>query len=223
VDLIPDFVGQKLGPIGTVRVSESSVTPRTREEMEARVMGYAERGWIRGDQAMAVIETGQMSYLLDSLERDVDRAHRAIAKLMALGGWEPDEGSMRSMEMMVLMGRSDGESIPMELEGMVPGLPMAEDYDNHVVQIDVLENWMKTREFEMQPALVQQAAKNLRAQHERLQDEEFVKETMRQQNRAAMLGMGNASRDQGGSAAPSPSSPGNLARGSQTAPQPAGQ
>lgn len=217
VDRIPDFTGTKLGKPGRIKVSPASVEPRTRDYMERRLLGYAERGWLEPHQVMAAINGGTAAQLIDSYELDVARQYREIEQLLAIGGSKPDPYFERALDVYTLSG-GQIDQLPPHLQAAAPTLPMAEDYDNHVIHIDVLEQWMKTTEFENQPELVKQAARNHRSQHEMLQDEAAAKQMARQYRRAEMLGIGNAGRDPGTKAAPSPAgnAPGQ-------APQPAGQ
>jgi hypothetical protein len=220
VDRYPDFIGGMLGSPGSLsrpRVRPSSIEPRTKAAMEARLMGYAERGWIHPHQAMAAINGGVAAQLVDRFELDIARQHREIDQLIELGKWAPSPAQQRSIEMYGLVG---GQGLPPDVQQGLPQVPYAEDYDEHQVHIDVLEQWMKTREFEQQPEAVKAAAKNHRAQHEWIEDQEAMKEQTRMMSRAAGLGMGNAARDVGVKASPSPASQGTLQGAAQ---QPRGE
>jgi hypothetical protein len=48
-------------------------------------MGYADRGWITPEKAMAAINSGTAGGLVQSYERDVARAYLVIRKLRAFG------------------------------------------------------------------------------------------------------------------------------------------
>jgi hypothetical protein len=220
VDKIPQFNNQKIGKPGRVRVSVSSVEPRTKASMEARLMGYAERGWILPHQAMAAISGGTAEQLITDFELDIARQYREIEALEALAGWKPDPAFQRALELYELSYDGTPDGLPQHLQEQLPSLPMAEDYDDHKVHIDVLRQWMKTHEFELAPSLVKQAARNHLAQHQMMQDVEFMKEAQRAQAKAESLGVGNAQRDPGMKASPSPASQETLAGKAQ---QPRGE
>lgn len=194
VELIEDFTGNKIGRPGTVRVSEASIEPRTKQAMEARVMMYAERGWISGHQAMAAISGGTAEALIDDYELDVQRQYREIDALEALETWTPDEEFVRAQELWVANG-NDPEQMPDELWSLPP-VPFASEQDNHVVHMDVLKQWMKTREFELLPQLAQDAARNHLQQHDQMMKQTAMDSALEQQNMAAQLGMGNAAKPQ---------------------------
>lgn len=208
VELIEDFVGTKIGRPGTVRVSTASIEPRTKAGMEARIMGYAERGWIPPHQAMAAINGGSSESLVDDFELDVARQYREINDLIYLSGWDPDERMERALSVAKI--GEDG-ALPESITKEIPQLPMAQDYDNHIVHMDLLKQWMKTREFELLPEIAQLAARHHLSQHMQLDQQEQMQQAQMQMMKAEGLGMANASRDQGLNPGASPASQGTLA------------
>jgi hypothetical protein len=203
VERVPDFVGQKIGSGCTVRVAPASIEPRSKGYMEQRLLGYAERGWLEPHQVMAAINGGVAAQLIDSYELDIARQYREIEQLLAIGGWKPDGYFQRAIDVYALQG-GNAETLPPHIEEVMPAAPMAEAYDDHAVHIDVMEQWMKTTEFEQQPPLVKQGAKNHLAQHQFLVDQEIQAQAMAQAQRAVGLGMGNAGKLPGQKAPPSP-------------------
>ena len=222
VELIEDFLGAQLGELGSVRVKRRSLEARSRAETEARVRWLMELGLVEPHQAMAAINGGTAEDLLDDYELDVARQHREIRDLMLLGGWQPSMRARRFYELRAVGLAPEGAD-PLQAE--MPALPMAEEYDNHAVHIDVLRQWMKTREFEMQPPLIQQAAREHLAQHQLLADVEWMKAAQRQGARAEALGSANAARGSAPAGLPSPKSEAAQAKevqGGGRAPVPAG-
>ena len=96
VDMIDDFLGEQLGgqneEFADVRVAESSITPRTRAEMEAKIMLFADKGWIPPQMAMGALQGGTVEVILDRFERDEAKAHRHITQLILIGRGEIDPG-----------------------------------------------------------------------------------------------------------------------------------
>jgi hypothetical protein len=180
VDMIADFLGSSLGEedFADVRVSEASITPRTRAEMEAKIMMFADKQWIPPQMAMAALQGGTADAILDRFERDEAKAHRHIAQLIAIG-----------------QGKLDPDMVP-----------AAGPQDNHAVQADVIKEWMKTVDFEEQHEVVQILAFALIGQHELMEAGQLDKEAARSQMRAVAQGMGNAAKPQD-NGAPAPSRP----------------
>jgi hypothetical protein len=174
VEMIEDFMGDQLGgpdeEFADVRVAEASITPRTRAEMEAKIMMFADKGWIPPQMAMGALQGGTAEVILDRFELDIAKAHRHINQLILIG-----------------RGKVDESLVP------EPG-PM----DNHDVQADVLMEWMKTADFERQHEIVQVLAMALLNGHQAMQQAKLDQEAMRVATRAAQQGMDNAGADQGG-------------------------
>jgi hypothetical protein len=170
VDMIADFLGEQLGEedFADVRVSESSITPHTRAEMEAKIMMFADKQWIPPQMAMAALQGGTAEVILDRFERDEAKAHRHISALILIG-----------------QGMLDPDLVP-----------SAGPQDNHAVQADTLKEWMKTTDFEEQHELVQIMAYALIQQHELMAQGQLDKEAARQQMRAVANGQANAAAPQ---------------------------
>jgi hypothetical protein len=125
---IRDFLGARLMPGITVMINPGSIEPRTRAAQEAKIIMYAERGWLQPHQVMAALQSGNADTIIDDFELDVAKANREIQQLMAM---------------------AKGEGF---------GPVFAGPQDNHQVHQDLIGAWMKTEDFERQPDLVKQAA-----------------------------------------------------------------
>jgi hypothetical protein len=176
-ELIPDFLGEDIEGWGTVRVAEASIEPRTRAAQEAKIMAFADKGWIAPFQAMAALSGGQADSILDSFELDIAKCHRNI-------------------EALKLMGQMLGD-----------GPPVAGPMDNHQVHIDELTQWMKTMDFERQPPAVQLAGQLLLQQHELEAQGDAMEAAMQVDASAGSQGMENAGRPQGDVGTGQPSRP----------------
>jgi hypothetical protein len=82
-DLITGFKGADLRSQADVSVSTSSIERLSREDLERRVMGYANLGWITPEAAMSAIAGGTAENLVKSYELDVARAWGVIKKIKA--------------------------------------------------------------------------------------------------------------------------------------------
>jgi hypothetical protein len=161
--------------------------------MEAKILLFAQNGWIPPQMAMSALQGGTAEAILDRFELDIAKAHRHINQLVLIG-----------------KGKVDADLIP------EPG-PM----DNHAVQADVLMEWMKTVDYEKQHELVQVLALALLRGHQLMEQGLLDQEAARTQMRAAAQGMNNAGAPQGGQGA-GPSVPGRTAPGAGSA-RPNGQ
>ena len=162
IESIPDFLGSKLMPGIKVHVNPGSIEPRTRAAQEAKIVMYAERGWLPPHQVMAALRSGNADTIIDDFELDVAKANREIQQLIDM------------------------------TRGLGPGPVFATPFDNHQLHIDVLGAWMKTEDFERQDDLVKQAALLHLEQHQvELQIQAFNAQ-MEQVNAAAGNGMAGA-------------------------------
>lgn len=85
VEPLSDFLGAHLRGQCDVTVLPASLEPKTRESIAAQVMGFADRGWITPEKAMAAINAGTAGNLVESYERDISRSRLVIRKLRAFG------------------------------------------------------------------------------------------------------------------------------------------
>lgn len=173
VDMIRDFLGEQLMGIGGVRVSEASITPRTRAAQEAMIMAYADKAWISPQMAMSAMQGGTVEAILDRFELDIAKAHRNIQALRLMATMEGD------------------------------GPPMAGPMDQPGVHIEILSDWMKTTDFEQSPPAVQEAAMALLEQFHIMERGAAMDAAAVGSATAENLGAQNAATPQGGKPMPS--------------------
>lgn len=139
-DVIRDFQGAQLLGQTDVKVSPASIEARTKASLEQKVMAYADRGWITAEQAMSAIEGGYSGDLVTSYELDIGRVTRLISRLKAgpeaLYG-SPDQPTASRVEV------DPNTGVQTEVPDFMP-----RQFDNTEVQRSVMEDWMKTEEFE---------------------------------------------------------------------------
>lgn len=133
---IADFMGGQLMPGIHVHVNPGSIEPRTKAAQEAKIIMFAERGWLPPHQVMAALRSGNADTIIDDFELDVAKANREIQQLIDM------------------------------TRGVGLGPVFASPGDNHQVHLDVLKAWMKTEDFERQDDLTKQAALAHLEQHE---------------------------------------------------------
>lgn len=176
---IQDFVGAQLRTQVDVTVFPESIEPRTRQALEQRVLGYADRKWISPEKAMAAIEQGTAADLVDSYELDVARAHRVIQKIIA---------GPEAFLAEPLQPGPDGMQVPswMPRKGI----------DNISVHKSIFQDFAKTQEFELSPDPVREAVLLYLQGLDWLEEQEQVKAAQQQAMMAQDLGMANAARPQ---------------------------
>jgi hypothetical protein len=142
VSLIEGFTNADLEGIKSVRVSEASITPRTRASMEAKILLYADKGWIEPHQAMAALNGGTAEAIIDEFELDMSRQHREIELMLTMGEMDvpPDVAAKAAAE------PEQGQYILEEF--ILATAPPVEEFDNHAIHMDVLRQYMKTRDWE---------------------------------------------------------------------------
>lgn len=217
-DSVEDFQGAKLPDQVDVRVFPSSIEPLTRQNVEQRVIAFADRGWVSPEEAMHAIDAGTAQGLLDRVERAEARVQRVIRRIK------------KGPEALVQMGyrvAPPGFELPpgqMLPEGAPPGtvpgwLPLP--WDNIRVWRSVMEDWFQTEEAELLPIETQTFANAIYSAVLAIQAQQEMQAAMAQQTMAQDLGMANAAQPQGPS--PSPDMPA-LGQGPiQTPNQPPGQ
>lgn len=170
-EFIKDFRGSQLRNQVDVTVMPDSLVPRTRQEIERKVTAFAQMfpGWLTPEAAWSAINGGTAEQLVEDYELDVSRANNCI---------------------QLLRGLADGTTAPEQI-------PQARRYDNHPVQIHVLQTWCKTQDHGLQPMGVQEATQLLIEQHEMLEAQDQARKEAQQAAMAEQLGMANATRGPG--------------------------
>lgn len=175
-EFIPDFQGADMREQCDVVVLPGSIEPRTKAAVEQRVMTFAQMGWITGEQAMAAINGGTAEKLLDGFELQIRKQEREIQRA-------------------VMLGRTLGpDATPLDFERA--DVPEVAKFDNHPVHRDVLQQYMATEDFEMQPEPVKEILALHEAAHEAAQMQAAAQAAQAQFEQAAQLGMTNAAKPQ---------------------------
>lgn len=169
---VRDFLGSQLRDQTDVYVLPDSIEPRTREAIQAKVLAFADRGWISPEAAMAAINGGTAESLVEDYERDV--------------AWQ-------NYEIQLIRG------FPVSTNGQVP---KARSFDNHKVHLQVLHSWMKTSDFAMAAPSVQEAATIHEEMHQQMEADAQAQAMAAQTAQAEQQGMTNAARPQGAKASP---------------------
>lgn len=196
---IPDFMGSELLGEVDVRVSPASLETLTQQAVEAKIMAFAERGWISPHAAMAAINSGTAENLVDSYERDVARANLIIQKiiegpevLFASPQRRPFYGEDPGFEERPNPETGEPEQVPREY---VPGW-MPRPFDDVKVQKDVFADWMKGTEYDDLDPPSQEAANAYFDSLLNLEAEQNAKAAEAQAMTAESLGMSNAAKPQ---------------------------
>jgi hypothetical protein len=174
---IVGFRGQKLRPV-RVRVAEGSITPRTKEAQRALIVQLIDRGLVDPRKAIYALNAGTTDALIDAYELNVHKQRREIKQLIE-------------------MGQLRGAGVPM----------VDEEADDHPVHAEVIKMWMLTEDFEMQPPLVQEAARTHAEWHRVAAEVQQMRDMERTSSQAERLGMVNAGAPQNAGAKPMPSQP----------------
>src|ERR1044072_1025632 len=173
------FKGADLRGEIDVRVLPASIEPVTRQAVERRVMQYASLGWVTKEQAISAIENGTAEGLVRSFQEDIGRVTRIIERIK-----KSPEAFLRD------------RTGPADPDGVQRPDWMPRSFDNVDVQMQALEEWLKSADYDYLPADAQTAA-NL--YYEGLQWEKTRREQMAAQAQAMQaqsLGMENASQPQ---------------------------
>jgi hypothetical protein len=164
---VPRFKGAQLSGIAQVRVSPGKIAPRSKEAQQALIMGLIDKGLVDPQKAIMALNAGTADALIDSYELDRDK-------------------QMREIEQLVQMGRMEGQGVPMVD-------PIADD---HEVHLDVLTDWMKTVDYELQPEIVKEAAQLHAQWHQQEAQAKQAQQLAMQGAAAEQAGMENAAAPQ---------------------------
>jgi hypothetical protein len=191
MELVPDFLGAELLGEVDVRVQPGSLEPLTRESIEAKILAYADRGWISAHEAMAAINAGTAEGLVQSYERDIARANLIIQKVK-----EGPEVLFNTPPRRPFFGEEPGvdEETGEERE-YIPGW-MPRPFDNVPVQKDVIADWMKSSEYDDLPPPFQEALNAVYDSYLQLEAKTQAQAAAAQEETAQSLGMSNASKPQ---------------------------
>lgn len=189
VEPLRDFVGASLLGEMDVRVTPDSLEPRTREAIEQRILGYAERGWISPHEAMAAINNGTAEGLIQSYERDIARANLIIQKVK-----EGPEVLFSTPPRRPFYGEEPGfDEATGEEREFIPGW-MPRPFDNVPIQKDVIADFMKGTEYDDLPMPSQEALNACYDSFLALEAKQQAEAAAAQAMTAESLGMSNAAR-----------------------------
>lgn len=189
--VIPDFAGQDLRSQMNVRVLPGSLESKGRVQT-LQELQFIQQNWpgaIGPDQAIAVLHSGNPDELLKSPQYDIARAARLV-RLIRRG---PE--ALQSIQ-PVLRAMPDGTV--MEVPGWMP-----RRQDNIAIYKQVIGDYMKTPDFEMQPPEIQELFNLVWGGLESSEMERAIEQAMLQDQVAQRMGMTNAAAPQGGKPLPS--------------------
>lgn len=195
---IADFKGSDLRSQVDVTVFPDSIAPRTKQDLERRVMGFADRGWIPPEKAMAAIEQGTAADLIDSYELDVARAHRILQRILA--------GPQTFLQDHFVPGPDNAD---------VPAW-MPRPWDNLVVHRSVFQDFSKSVAYDESDDQIKEAINLYLQGLDYLEQRKAEQMAMEQAARAEKIGSANAAR---GPQLSQPTLPGLEASGPPDSPQ----
>lgn len=194
---LDNFRGAALMDQQDVIVLPSTIMMMTREDQEQRIFAFADRQWIPAEAAMAAINTGRAEGLIESYELDLSRINRVIRKIV--DGTVFDLPARTQTDPMTGFPMIGPDGAPM----MIPGY-MPDEQDNLVVWRQQLSDWMKTEEFDRQPAPNQEIARQMLRGIQMLEAQQQMRAAQAQQAYAEQQGLGNASKPTREKPPPSP-------------------
>lgn len=191
IEPIADFLGAELLGEVDVRVSAGSLEPRTRESIEAKIVSFADRGWISPHEAMAAINNGTAEGLIQSYERDVARANLLIQKVK-----QGPEVLFATPPRRPFFGEDPGiDEETGQLREYVPGW-MPRPFDNIAIQKDVLADFLKGTAYDDFTPPQQEAINAVYDGMLQLEAKEQAQAAAAQTETAEALGTANAARPQ---------------------------
>jgi hypothetical protein len=189
IEPIADFLGAELLGEVDVRVSAGSLEPRTRESIEAKILAFADRGWVSPHEAMAAINSGTAEALVQSYEKDIARANLIIQKCK-----EGPQVLFNTPQRRPFFGEDPGiDEETMLPREFIPGW-MPRPFDNIAVQKDVVADFMKGTEYDDFAPPEQEAINAVYDSFLQLEAKQQAEAAAAQAETAESLGMSNAAR-----------------------------
>ena len=200
-----DFRGADLRGQRDVRVSPTSIEPRTRESIEQRIYVAMQNGWLDPTKGMHALETGSADDLVKDIDLAIGRVHRVIQLIKQGSQALLSAPTTMTSEMDPMTG---GPVIDPET-GMPRQDPiwMPQAWDALNIWRSELESWFQTEEAEhLEPPM--QEARNLVYQALLMQEQrQAFQAAQQQQMMAESLGMQNAAKPQGAKPMPDQNAP----------------
>lgn len=200
IERIPDFLGSQLLGEVDVRVSPDSLEPRTRESIEAKILAFADRGWVTPHAAMAAINSGTAESLVEGYERDVARANLVIQKIK-----DGPETLFNTPPRRPFQGEEPGLDETGAPREYMPGW-LPRPFDNVRVHLDVFADWMKSGEYDALPPPQMEAANAYYDALLGIEATQRAQQAAAQEEMAQALGSANAARPQAPAPLPSQAS-----------------
>lgn len=189
IEPIADFLGAELLGEVDVRVSAGSLEPRTRESIEAKILAFADRGWVSPHEAMAAINSGTAEALVQSYEKDIARANLIIQKCK-----EGPEVLFNTPPRRPFFGEDPGiDEETGQAREFIPGW-MPRIFDNIAVQKDVIADFMKGTEYDDFDPPTQEALNAVYDSFLQLEAQQQAQAAAAQMEQAESLGTANAAR-----------------------------
>lgn len=208
-----DFLGAKLRSQVDVTVLPGSIEPRTRAQIEQKIIAFADRQWITPEAAMAAINGGTAENLVRSYELDVARAWSVVRKIKAgpevLFSTPPrqpftgeDPGVQTNPDGSPMMD-ANGQPV---MNQTIPGW-MPRPFDRISVWRGVFEDWMKGDDYDRLDSPSQEAANQVYDALLQVESRQQAQAAQAQTEMAQGLGMANAAKPQGATPMPDQKSP----------------
>jgi hypothetical protein len=189
IEPIADFLGAELLGEVDVRVSAGSLEPRTRESIEAKILAFADRGWVSPHEAMAAINSGTAEALVQSYEKDIARANLIIQKCK-----EGPKVLFSTPPRRPFFGEDPGiDEKTGQAREFIPGW-MPRPFDNIAVQKDMIADFMKGTEYDDFDPPTQEAINAVYDSFLQLEAQQQAQAAAAQMEQAESLGTANAAR-----------------------------
>jgi hypothetical protein len=136
-----------------IRVTVGTGLPQSRSARLAIVTEWMDKGYVPPEIGLKAIEAGTLGKLFKTMQVDEDQAERENVKMMDLitrveyDGWAAEQGLQDPMTGQPVMPEAKVDpmtGVPVPTPSMVP----VNDFDNHMVHIEVIERAMKSQQYE---------------------------------------------------------------------------
>jgi hypothetical protein len=227
---VGDFTGADIRNQTSLAVKQSATNLQTRSQIEQRIMQLVQTfpGVFSPEVVIEALSSATPEKLVQGFEDDVGRAHRVIEQLKSGTFWEqPMRPALPGEEVLEEVGGDP--TLPLGERGgrpMVPGW-LPRPFDSLPILKAAIEEWMKTEDWDTQPARVKDASLFY---YQKLIDLETAAKARQEQVQSEVAeeqGMQNAAKET--PAKPSPSlpgggpAPGGSQPGEEGAPTPPGE
>lgn len=175
-----------------INVRVTTGAPKTADQNAQLISNWMAAGWVPPPIGILAIQRNQPELVTRRYDKNIEKQQRENDYIMKLNPQELESILQQHAQIDVAF-KAAGVDISQAPPPPGPW-PMPNEFDDNAVHMRVMEDWFLTQEYELLPDTIKQAAIWHYQAHKEQEKENMMKQQDEQNQMAAMLGMGNASK-----------------------------